>query len=73
MLAYETGVDPDDSQRNLAAEIQRRQLDRVAAEIGWEEHPNKLAPGSPENGIGVGIGFKVCRWTPGGRRARAAT
>lgn len=71
MLAYATGVDPlTIRKRNLAAEMQRRQLDRVAAEIGWEEHPHKLAPGSAENGIGVGIGFGVCRWTPGGRRAR---
>ncbi|MEE2941352.1 MAG: molybdopterin cofactor-binding domain-containing protein, partial [Planctomycetota bacterium] len=71
MLAYETGVDPlTIRKRNLAAKMQRRQLDRVAAEIGWEEHPHKLAPGAPVNGIGVGIGFGVCRWTPGGRRAR---
>ena len=71
MLAYETGVDPlTIRKRNLSAEMQRRQLDRVAAEIGWEEHPHKLAPGAPDNGIGVGIGFGVCRWTPGGRRAR---
>ncbi|MEC8495844.1 MAG: xanthine dehydrogenase family protein molybdopterin-binding subunit [Planctomycetota bacterium] len=73
MLAYETGVDPlTIRKRNLAAKMQRRQLDRVAAEIGWDEHPNKLAPGVPENGIGVGIGFGVCRWTPGGRRARCS-
>lgn len=71
MLAYETGVDPlTIRKRNLASTMQQRQLDRVAAEIGWDTHPNKLAPAALENGVGVGIGFGVCRWSPGGRRAR---
>lgn len=69
-VAYELGLDPlEVRKKNLASPVHHRQLDRVAREIGWLEHPNRTKPGTPENGIAVGIGFGAAGWGPGGRDA----
>lgn len=71
MLAYALNLDPlEVRKRNLSDPIHHRQLDRVAREIGWFDHPHRTAPGTPVNGIGVGIGFGVARWSPGGRNCQ---
>jgi xanthine dehydrogenase YagR molybdenum-binding subunit len=63
-LAYAAGVDPlAFRKQNLADAIWHRQLDRVAAELGWAAHPNHTAPGKPDQrGIARGIGFAVSTW-----------
>lgn len=67
MLAAKLGVDPlEMRKRNLPSATHRRQLDVVAREIGWLDHPHRTGHGTPENGVGVGIGFGVCGWWPGG-------
>lgn len=69
-LAYELGLDPlEVRKKNLASPVHHRQLDRVAREIGWLEHPNRTKPGTAENGLAVGIGFGTAGWGPGGRNA----
>jgi len=55
--------------KNLDDPVYHRQLDRVAAEIGWGDHPNKNGPPQTVPELGVGIGFGVATWGGGGRRA----
>ncbi|QDV07534.1 putative xanthine dehydrogenase subunit D [Planctomycetes bacterium Poly30] len=70
-VAYALGMDPIEiRKRNLQSPIHHRQLDAVAKEIGWADHPNKTQHGLPENGIAVGIGFGVAGWGPGGRASQ---
>jgi len=67
-LAYEVGVDPlEMRKRNLSDPVYHRQLDRVAAEIGWAEHEHKTAPGAGDGWTATGIGFGVATWGGGGR------
>lgn len=67
-IAYSLEMDPVEiRKRNLTSDTHHRQLDRVAREIGWADHPNRTAPGTPKNGLAVGIGFGVAGWSPGGR------
>jgi xanthine dehydrogenase YagR molybdenum-binding subunit len=66
-LAYKVGVDPlEFRKRNLKDPVHRRQLDAVAREIGWTDHPNKTGPAALQDGVGVGIGFAVSTWGGGG-------
>ena len=76
-LAYAAGVDPLTARlANLPEDdwngVWRRQLRRVAAEIGWDAHPHKATPGSPvisgDREVAVGIGFGLSVWGGGGRR-----
>jgi xanthine dehydrogenase YagR molybdenum-binding subunit len=67
-LAYEVGVDPLEVRKlNLSDPVYHRQLDRVAAEIGWSLHENKTMPGSGDGWTATGIGFAVATWGGGGR------
>ena len=67
-LAHGLGMDPlEFRKRNLTDEVYHRQLDRVAREIGWGEHPNKLGPPAKLPDRAVGIGFGVATWGSGGR------
>ncbi|MCH2102826.1 MAG: xanthine dehydrogenase family protein molybdopterin-binding subunit [Planctomycetes bacterium] len=67
-LAYEAGLDPLELRKtNLSDPVYHRQLDRVAAEIGWSEHPNRTAPGTGDGWTATGIGFGVATWGGGGR------
>lgn len=67
-LAYALGVDPlEFRKQNLEDPIWHRQLDRVAAELGWAEHPNRSAPGREDaRGFAEGIGFGITTWHAGG-------
>jgi len=66
-LAYKLGLDPlEFRKRNLKNPTYHRQLDAVAREIGWADHPAKTAPGVLRDGIGIGIGFAVSTWGGGG-------
>jgi len=70
-ISYALKMDPVEVRRkNLSSETHHRQLDRVAQEIGWNDHPNRTAPGTPTNGRAVGIGFGVAGWSPGGRNCQ---
>ncbi|MDG2150525.1 MAG: xanthine dehydrogenase family protein molybdopterin-binding subunit [Planctomycetota bacterium] len=70
-LAYGINMDPVEfRKKNLADPVYHRQLDRVAKEIGWLEHPHRTQPGVPENALAVGIGFGVAIW---GSRSRDIT
>ncbi len=68
--AYAIGHDPlEFRKRNLTDEVYHRQLDRVASEIGWNEHSHRSSPGDPEAGEPlVGIGFGIATWGGGGYR-----
>lgn len=67
-IAYALKMDPVElRKRNLSSDTHKRQFDRVAAEIGWTDHPNKTEPGTAVNGIATGIGFGAANWSPGGR------
>jgi xanthine dehydrogenase YagR molybdenum-binding subunit len=69
-LAAELKLDPLEVRKtNLADPVYHRQLDRVAAEIGWAAHPHKTGPPDPVPELAVGIGFGVSTWGGGGRRA----
>ncbi|MEM8709512.1 MAG: xanthine dehydrogenase family protein molybdopterin-binding subunit [Planctomycetota bacterium] len=72
MVAYALKLDlVEIRKRNLGSPTHHRQLDRVAAEIGWNDHPNRTAPGrADEGGKAIGIGFGVARWGPGGRSSQ---
>ncbi len=73
-LAYAIGMDPlDFRMRNLEDPVYHRQLNRVADEIGWYDHPNRETPGIPTGGTNVGIGFGVSTWGGGGRRVCVVT
>ncbi len=67
-LAYQAGLDPLQVRlKNLAkSEAYTRQLQRVAQEVGWAEHPHKTAPGKAEGRWCTGIGFAVSTWGGGG-------
>lgn len=67
-LACKAGLDPLEVRlANLAHDAAWvRQLQRVAREIGWAEHPNRTAPGKPEGRWCTGIGFGVSQWGGGG-------
>ena len=67
-LSYKAGLDPLEVRlKSLAKnEAYVRQLQRVAKEIGWAEHPNKTAPGKAEGRWCTGIGFAVSTWGGGG-------
>jgi len=67
-LAYGIGMDLLEFRiLNLEDEVWHRQLERAAEEIGWAEHPNRTAPGSPDGEYAEGIGFGVSTWGGGGR------
>jgi len=73
-LAYAIGMSPlEFRMRNLADDVRPRQLDRVAREIGWYDHPFQVAPGEPDGGMRTGIGFGVSTWGGGGRRECVVT
>lgn len=66
-LAYELGLDPlEVRKRNLADEVYHRQLDRVAREIGWHDHPHKTDWDRSGSWTRQGIGFGVSTWGGGG-------
>ncbi|MBL8858451.1 MAG: xanthine dehydrogenase family protein molybdopterin-binding subunit [Planctomycetes bacterium] len=66
-LAYKLGVDPlEMRKRNLKDKVYHRQLERVAREIGWYEHPHRDKPGDPKAEKCIGIGFGVAVWGGGG-------
>ena len=54
--------------KNLTDEVYHRQLDRVAKEIGWNEHPNKSRPPEEVGDVATGIGFGISTWGGGGRK-----
>ena len=78
-LAYGIGMDlvemrlanlPIDGDRAETHAVWRRQLEFVAKEIGWHEHPQRSAPGSPALSLdrdeAIGIGFGLSVWGGGG-------
>jgi xanthine dehydrogenase YagR molybdenum-binding subunit len=71
-LAYAVGVDPlEFRKQNLADPVYHRQLDRVAAELGWADHPHKSTPGPNDGSVREGIGFGVAQWGSGATGSRA--
>jgi xanthine dehydrogenase YagR molybdenum-binding subunit len=52
--------------KNLANPTYARQLERVAREIGWYEHPHRTQPGRSDQRECIGIGFGVSTWGGGG-------
>lgn len=67
-LAYALAMDPlEFRKRNLEDPVYHRQLDRVAAEIGWADHPHRTAPDTGPSEQRTGIGFGVSTWGSGGR------
>lgn len=68
-LAYAAKIDPLElRKRNLEDEVWHAQLDRVADELGWREHPYRDEPGEPDaDGMAVGIGFGIATWPARGR------
>ncbi|MHC5005040.1 MAG: xanthine dehydrogenase family protein molybdopterin-binding subunit [Planctomycetota bacterium] len=76
-LAYAIGMDPLEFRiKNLEDPVYHRQLNRVAQEIGWYDHPYRTAPGEPGDGPGAvntGIGFGVSTWGGGGREVCVVT
>jgi xanthine dehydrogenase YagR molybdenum-binding subunit len=66
-LAYKVGIDPLAMRiKNLKDPVWHRQLERVAKEIGWYEHPHRDKPGDPKASECIGIGFGIARWGGGG-------
>lgn len=66
-LAYQLGLDLlEVRKKNLRDPVWHRQLDRVAREIGWFEHPQRTKPGPNAGGVEVGIGFGISTWGGGG-------
>ena len=73
-LAYRVGVDLVAFRKaNLSDPVWHRQLDRVAAEIGWHDHPHRSAPGRGDGWIAEGIGFAISAWGGGGHRGAEAS
>ena len=73
-LAVALGMDPwEFRKRNAPSEAHLRQLERVAAEIGWHEHANRATPGGADGLEAVGIGFALSSWGTGGRPACQVT
>jgi xanthine dehydrogenase YagR molybdenum-binding subunit len=65
-LAYKLGLDPLEFRKaNLPDPVWHRQLERVAREVGWFEHPHRSAPGRADGGLALGIGFGVSVWGSG--------
>lgn len=72
-LAAKGGFDPlEFRKRNLSSPVYHRQLDRVAQEIGWNEHPFRMGPAKVEEGVMEGIGFGIAQWYSGGRAGAEA-
>ncbi len=67
--AYAIGHDPLEFRKaNLKDKVYHRQLDRVAAELGWAQHAHRITPGDPAKAEPlIGIGFGVATWGGGGR------
>jgi len=67
-LAYAAGIDlVRFRKQNLPADAAwQHQLDRVAQEIGWADHPHKSKPGEASGQECIGIGFGVSAWGGGG-------
>ncbi|MCC6407239.1 MAG: xanthine dehydrogenase family protein molybdopterin-binding subunit [Planctomycetes bacterium] len=65
-LAYALGVDLVEIRKRNVGDVHRRQLDRVAREIGWNEHPHKTKPDLSDATTKVGIGFGLSVWGGGG-------
>ncbi|MBL8862830.1 MAG: xanthine dehydrogenase family protein molybdopterin-binding subunit [Planctomycetes bacterium] len=66
-LAYAAGLDlVEIRRRNAAHPAWVRQLDRVAREIGWDQHPHRTQPGKPDREECIGIGFGISNWGSGG-------
>ncbi|MEX1023631.1 MAG: xanthine dehydrogenase family protein molybdopterin-binding subunit [Planctomycetota bacterium] len=72
-LAYALRMDPVEfRKKNLVHadgsphEVYHRQLDRVAREIGWNEHAHRTGPPAKLADKMVGIGFGVAAWGSGG-------
>jgi xanthine dehydrogenase YagR molybdenum-binding subunit len=69
-LAAKLGLDQlEVRKKNLADPVYQRQLERVAREIGWFEHPNRSRPPSAVPELAVGIGFGISTWGGNGREA----
>ncbi|MBK7877388.1 MAG: xanthine dehydrogenase family protein molybdopterin-binding subunit [Planctomycetes bacterium] len=66
-LAYQLGLDLLEVRKaNLKDKVWHRQLERVAKEIGWFEHPHRTKPGPNSGGKELGIGFGISTWGGGG-------
>lgn len=66
-LAYAQGLDLlDVRKKNVPNPAWVRQLERVAREIGWYEHPHRTKPGLADGGLATGIGFGIATWGGGG-------
>jgi len=67
-LAYAAGIDLVRFRKQNLPEnaAWQRQLDRVAREIGWADHPHKTKPGEARGVECIGIGFGVSAWGGGG-------
>ena len=67
-LAYAAGLDLVQFRKQNLPEKSawQRQLDRVAKEIGWADHPHKTKPGEARGSECIGIGFGVSAWGGGG-------
>jgi len=67
-LAYAAGIDLVQFRKmNLPEQAAwQHQLDRVAQEIGWADHPHKTKPGTARGSECIGIGFGVSAWGGGG-------
>lgn len=73
-LAYGLGLDLlEFRKRNLPGEVWERQLERVAREIGWYEHPHRTAPGTGDGWTAEGIGFGISAWGGGGHGGAECT
>lgn len=69
-LAAALGADAVEFRKlNLKNSAHKSQLDRVAREIGWHDHPNRTTPGGVDGLEAVGIGFGVSQWGVGGSPA----
>lgn len=67
-LAHALGLDPVEvRKRNLDDPVYHRQLDRVAREIGWHDHPHRTDWNKSDAWTKRGIGFGVATWGGGGR------
>lgn len=72
-LAYGIGADlVEFRKQNLSDPVYHRQLERVAREIGWYEHPHRTAPGRGDGWTAEGIGFGVATWGGGGGKGAGA-
>ncbi|MFO1011099.1 MAG: xanthine dehydrogenase family protein molybdopterin-binding subunit [Planctomycetota bacterium] len=66
-LAYQLGLDLLlVRKKNLRDPVYHRQLERVAKEIGWFEHPHRTKPGPNSGKKEIGIGFGISTWGGGG-------